>query len=155
MSKQLSEPQKERFRILLVKAVDGEISSTEEKEFTEFIKMYSDCRQEWQQHKKIKEVTKTMIFKSPPDEIWDSYWQGVYNRIERRLGWIFFSIGSIILIAYGAYEAVLTLLNDASLAWWLKTAILLTLSGLAVILVSVVREKIYTYKSDPYKEITR
>ena len=33
--------------------------------------------------------------KKPPKEVWKFYWVSVYNRLERRIGWILLSIGAI------------------------------------------------------------
>ena len=93
--------------------------------------------------------------KSPPEEHWDSYWRSVYNRIERGIGWILASLGATVLVLYGLWEAVHGLLADTSVPDFLKVAIFALAAGGAMLLVSVIREKLFTYRHDPYKEVDR
>lgn len=155
MSMALPEKDREKFQILLMKAVDGELSGEEEVEFEHFVHTYDSCKEEWQQFKHLKEVTRQMKFKSPPDELWDHYWTHVYNRLERGLAWIFLSIGTIILLIYGAFQAVESLILDNQVATIVKIAVLFVIAGLVILLVSVVREKFMIFRKDPYKEIKR
>ena len=155
MSRQLTSAEKRHFQTLLMKAVDGELNSDEQTEFDKFVSQDADCRNEWQQMKKLKEVTKNMNFKSLPTEVWDNYWVNVYNRLERGLAWILFSIGAIILLTYGGFKAVESIIADPQLAEIIKAAILMVIGGSVILLVSVVREKLFIRKSDPYKEIQR
>ncbi len=145
----------DRFKILLMGAVDDELNTDERKEFERLLADNPDYKKEYQQYKKLKEATKDMKFKNPPAELWDSYWLNVYNRIERGLGWILLSIGSIFLLTFAGYHFFKALIFEANLPLIIKISILSVIAGLAILLVSIVRERIFTYKSDPYKEIKR
>ncbi len=155
MSKKIDHSQELRFRELLMKKIDDEISGNENMEFQEIIEQYPECRIEWEEQQKVKEVSQMVKFTNPPDEIWDSYWLGIYNRLERKVGWILLSVGSIVLLAYGLVNAALALIAEPAMPWWLKTAVFLSVIGFSILIISVIREKIFTYKSDPYKEIKR
>ncbi|MFQ5771319.1 MAG: hypothetical protein ACE5HX_12325 [bacterium] len=155
MSAKLTKFEQQTFQSLLMKAVDGEITPEERAEFNRFIHKYSECQQEWQQFKQLKEVTRTMKFKSPSLEVWDNYWLHVYNRLERGVAWILFSIGCIILLTYGGFKAVEAIIADPQLEGIVKAGLILAIAGLVILLVSVVREKLFTRKSDPYKEVQR
>ena len=78
-----------------------------------------------------------------------------HARLERGLAWILFSIGAIILLTYSGFKAVESIISDPQLAGILKAAILMVIGGSVILLVSVVREKLFTRKSDPYKEVQR
>ena len=86
--KQLPNIEKQRFEQLLTKAIDGELEAAEQVDFDAFISRYPECRQEWQEHQKVKEATKMLKFKQPSGEVWDNYWINIYNRIERGVAWI-------------------------------------------------------------------
>jgi len=144
-----------RFRQLLMGAVDGELTSDQETEFFRLVDHYPACQKEWESYKKLKEVTQAMKFKSPSKEVWDNYWLNIYNRIERGIAWIIFSIGCIILITYGLFKGVEAMLADTQLEGIVKIAIIAVIAGTVILLVSVIREKLVTRKSDPYKEIQR
>lgn len=146
---------RDRFNILLMGAVDGELNSKERGEFERLIADNPEFKKEYEEYKKLKEATKDMKFKNPPAEIWDSYWLNVYNRIERGLGWILLSIGCIILLTFAGYHFFKALIFDANLPLIIKISIFSIIGGVAILLVSIVRERLFTYKSDPYKEIKR
>lgn len=146
---------KERFYQLLMGAVDQELTSSELKEFNHLVETNVGFRKEWEQYKKLKEVTQAMKFKSPSKEAWDNYWINTYNKIERGIAWIIFSIGAIILITYGLFKAVEAIFADPQLEGIIKIGIIAVLLGLVILLVSVLREKLFIRKSDPYKEIQR
>lgn len=149
------EKQSSRFQLLLVKAVDGELDKEEKVEFEQLLERVPSFKKEWEQHKKIKEVTQSMKLKSPPAEMWDSYWANVYNRLERGIAWILFSLGLAILLTYGAFHAVEAFLADTSMVGIVKLAVVMLVGGLMLLVISVVREKIFLYSKDPYKEIQR
>lgn len=155
MSTQLTRQQQEQFQLLLMKALDEELSADEQVEFARFIDEIPVCREEWQQHKNLKEVTKTMKLKTPTLEVWDNYWLKVYNRLERGIAWLLFTIGSVILLTYGGFKAVEAIIADPGLAGIVKAGIILVLGGLVILLVSVLREKFFVRKTDPYKEVQR
>ncbi len=152
----LNKPNEEPlFAELLTKALDQELSEQEQQLFQTLLAKHPEWRQEWLKQKKLKEVMQTMKFKNPPSEIWDTYWVKVYNRIERGLAWILFSIGAIIVLIYSFYHLVDRILTDPELNPLLKTAILMLIAGLAILTVSVIREKLFVRKKDPYKEVQR
>ncbi|NIM52936.1 MAG: hypothetical protein GTO22_27480 [Gemmatimonadales bacterium] len=96
-----------------------------------------------------------MTLRKPPDEIWDSYWGGVYRRLERGIGWILISLGTIVLLSYGVWKGVEDLLADTTLPTVVKVAVVALIVGLIALLVSVIREKLFVRKSDPYKDVIR
>jgi hypothetical protein len=146
---------RERFEKLMMGALDGELTAAEEQEFENMLASDSELKKEFHQYKKLKKATTTMKFKAPPPEVWDNYWLGVYNKMERGIGWLIFTIGAVILLTYGGFKTVEAVINDPGLAFIVKVGILLTIGGLAVLFVSVAREKFFTRKHDPYKEIIR
>ncbi len=153
---QLSDSEKEKFRMLLMAAIDGEISGKEKARFEQYIRQYPECREEWQRYSKLKEVTKTMQFAKPHPEVWDRYWVGIYNRIERGLGWIVFSIGCVILLTYGGFKAIEAIIADPQLELVVKIGIIAVIGGLVLLIVSVAREKLFTARTDKYqKEVQR
>jgi hypothetical protein len=146
---------KDRFHILMMGAIDDELVPGEKAEFEKLKSSNKAFQKEFDQYKKLKEVTTEMRFSTPPLEIWDGYWLNIYNRMERGIGWLLFSIGSIILLTFGGFKLVEALLMDTSISWIFKAGVLFIMGGLAVLVVSVIRERWFTFKRDPYKEIVR
>ena len=145
----------ERFHQLMMGAVDGELGDKESAEFERLLGQNPDFQDEYKKYKELKEMTSKVKFKSPPQEIWDRYWLGIYNRIERSIGWVVFSFGFIILLTYFGFLLVETVLRSEELVLIVKIGILCLIGGLATLLVSVIREKFFVYRTDPYKEIRR
>jgi len=155
MSKPIPAALQEHFQQLLMGAVDGELTPEQQLEFNQLIEAYPHLKDEWQEYAKLKEVVKTMKLKTPPDEVWDRYWLGVYNRLERGIGWILFSVGAIILITYGIYHFIETLIVDQQLSGIVKFGIVAVIAGVVILLISVAREKLIVRQKDPYKEVKR
>ena len=96
-----------------------------------------------------------MKFKPFPEMFWDEYWENVYNKIERGIGWILFSLGAIILLAYGAYEMLQDFFLNPQKPMIEKVGLGLLLLGLIIVFVSVLREKLMIRKVDKYRRIVR
>ncbi|MBM4176167.1 MAG: hypothetical protein FJ213_08340 [Ignavibacteria bacterium] len=144
-----------RLEELIVREVDGITNEDEKNELKNLLEKYPEFEKELLEQKKLKEVSSTMKIKNPSPEVFDSYWVRVYNRIERGIGWIIFSIGAVILITYGLFKFVEALINDSQLELIVKVGIIAILAGLVILLVSVIREKFTIRKSDKYKEVQR
>jgi ferric-dicitrate binding protein FerR (iron transport regulator) len=150
-----SREDRERARRLMMAAIDGEISGAERAELDRIVSENPESKREWEKLRRVKEVTDTMSLKRPPEEVWDTYWVSVYNRLERGFGWILVSIGVLILVSFGIWHGVHDLLADTGVPPFLKIAIFAVCVGLLMLLVSVIREKWFVRKRDPYKEVER
>lgn len=144
-----------RFQTLLNKALDNMLSDAEQIEFDNLLASSNEYQDEWNSLKQIKEITKTMKLKNPPEEVWDKYWLGIYSRLERGIAWILISIGAIVVLIYSGFKAVESVIQDPTLAWFLKAAILMLIAGGVILFVSVIRERLFLRKTDKYKEIVR
>jgi predicted anti-sigma-YlaC factor YlaD len=127
---------------------DGELDEVQKKLVEEHMGKCVECRKEFGEMGKFEEVMSQMKLKEPPKEAWKMYWTSVYNRMERRIGWILFSIGAIIILFFGLIQA-----PDVPLLF--KVAILSVLGGLVVLLVSLARERVFVRKRERYKEVEK
>jgi nitric oxide reductase large subunit len=82
-------------------------------------------------------------------------WSGVYNRFERGFGWILMSIAGIAMLIYGGFRAVEEIVKDPTVSAILKVVILAFIAGIAVLFVSILRERLYFWKKDRYKNVRR
>lgn len=134
---------------------DGELDEEQKKLVEEHIGECAECRKEFDEMGKFEEVMSQMKLKEPPKEAWKMYWTSVYNRMERRIGWILFSIGAIIILFFGGYKLVEGLIQAPDIPLLFKVAILSVLGGLAVLLVSLARERVFVRKRERYKEVEK
>ena len=143
------------FDELLKKYISGDISENETERFQEHLVSCRRCQQEINQYDVLEDMMKKMKLKDPEETMWEGYWASIYNRLERGLGWIIFSIGAIILVFYGLFKLVEQLIADPTVAILVKAGILALLLGLAVLVVSILRQQLFAYKKERYKEVQK
>jgi predicted anti-sigma-YlaC factor YlaD len=134
---------------------NGELDEIEKQQVEEHLTRCDECRREFEEMGKLEEVMKRMELKKPHKEMWEVYWTSIYNRLERRIGWIFLSIGAMILLFFGGYKAVEGIIQDPSISLLLKIGILTLLGGVVILLVSLLREQIFVRKRERYKEVEK
>ena len=144
-----------RSRELLMRALDEELEPAERIELERLISENPELGEEWERLSRLKEVTANMKLRNPPEELWDRYWTSVYSRFERGIAWILVSIGAVVLGSWGAWQGVKDLMADAAMPTVVKWSVLALIVGLVMLLVSVLRHRIFVYRTDPYKEIER
>ena len=137
---------------LLSGYLDGELDEKSRRLVEQHIAACPNCRTELDKLKRLLEVTNEMKFKEPAEEVWDNYWSNIYNRLERTTGWLIFVLGGVALAAWAVYEFV----TDPTIEAVKKILIGAPMIGLAVLLISVIRERAHKSKSDKYsKEVKR
>lgn len=134
---------------------DGELDREERKEVEEHLAKCEECRRAYEELSRFEEVMGKMQLKKPQKEMWEVYWNTVYNRLERRVGWILLSIGGMILLFFGGYKAIEGIIQDPSTPVLLKVGILTVLGGVVVLLVSLLREQVFVHKRERYKEVEK
>ena len=148
-------PGDERVRHLMMAEVDREISGEGRLELESALEENPDLRDEFETFQRLKEVTETMTPLKPPEETWDSYWEHVYRRLERGIGWVLVSLGTIIVATWALWTAVQELIRDTTIPGYIRWSMLALLAGLIILFVSVVRERLFMRKEDPYKDVVR
>ena len=144
----------ERFIYLIEKYFTNELTSDERNEFDSQL-LDENLRNEFEEQKRVKEVLNKMKLKNPSAEVWDKYWLGVYNKVERGIAWIAVSMGLAILVIYGSIEVVDKFLADTQTPGIVKFGISILVIGGFILLFSVIREKFFTQTRDKYKEVQR
>ena len=140
---------------LLSAYVDGELEPDDVARIEAHLAENEQTRSEVEKLRRLKAVTGAMRLKEPPAEEWEVFWKSVYNRTERSLGWILLCLGVVIIGAWGLTEAVMALLKTDDLPLLLRGSILIAAAGLLVLLISVVRERIYRRSRTRYKDVIR
>ncbi len=147
--------EKEKCQLLMMALVDGEITPEEKIELDTLINKFQDLQKEYQEFLKLKEVTQTMKFKEPDHEIWLTYWQSIYNRIERNLAWLLFGIGSAVLLTYGLYALIINIWETTEMPVLIKFGIYVVILGIVLLFISIIREKIFLWRNERYKEVLK
>lgn len=144
-----------RLNEMLAGYIDGELSGSERTEFEKELANNRQLQAELKEMQMIKDKTSLLTYDDLPDEVWQNYWESLYRKTERGLGWIFFSIGAIVLASFGLIQFFKGIFADDSIPLYLKAAVVIFAVGLAILLVSVGRETLFAYKRDRYKEVSK
>ena len=143
------------YKGLMMGYLDNELTEQEKKMFTEHLDQCPDCKKELAEFKELKQLADEVALTEPTDELWQQYWKNIYNRFERTLGWILMSVAAIILLIYGGFKLIEEIIQDPTVDVVLKVGLVALIGGLAILFVSVLRERLYLRKKDPYKDIRR
>ena len=143
------------YKDLMMAYLDDELDNEQKKTLEEHLASCEKCSAELNEFKELKQLTDNVKLIEPEDKIWNQYWSGIYNRAERGIGWILFSVSAIILLIYAGFKAIEAVIEDPTVETWLKIAMLALIAGLAILLVSIVRERLYFFRKDRYKDVRR
>ena len=144
------------YRSMITAHVDGELGPDQQKQLESHLATCASCRQELAEVRALKEELDMIKFTEPTDAELKKYWGSIYNRLERGVGWILFSLGAIVLLCYGGFKLVEEIVQDPEIAWWVKGGVLALVFGLAILFVSLLRERLAVRKADRYsREVER
>ena len=135
--------------------IDGELSPEESADFEQHLKSCEECQIEMKTFTRLKEVTGAMKYADIPEHVWKGYWQSLYRRLELGVGWILVSVAAIILLGFGLFELTKEFFLNPDPPILLKIAVGAGGLGFIVLLVSTIRERLFAYKRDRYKEVQR
>ncbi len=143
------------YKDIMMGYLDNELNNEQKRQFEEHLTGCSECKAELKEFRKLKAITDEVTLVEPEDKIWQDYWSGVYNRIERSLGWIVFSVAAILLAIYGGFKLIEEIITDATVDILLKAGLLALIAGMAILLVSVSRERLHFWQKDRYRNVRR
>ena len=143
------------YKDLMMGYLDNELSNEQKRQFEEHLTGCSECKAELKEFRKLKAITDEVTLVEPEDKIWQDYWGGVYNRIERSVGWIVFSVAAILLTIYGGFKLIEEMIKDPNIETMLKAGLLVLIAGLAILFVSVLRERLHFWQKDRYRNVRR
>lgn len=145
----------EDYKDLIMGYLDNELEDEQRRAFEEHLASCPQCQGEVEDFRRIIQVTDEVTLAEPEDRVWQQYWSSIYNRIERGVGWILLSVAAILLLIYGGFKAIEEIIKDPTMGVIFKAGLLILIAALAVLFVSVLRERLYFWKKDRYKDVRR
>ena len=145
----------EEIKKMISAYIDGELGGNDKKLLEDHLSGCEECRKELAELSKLEEVLNKMKLKKPAKEIWEVYWSSVYNRLERSIGWIILSLGLMVLIVAGAYPALKGFILNPEIPTVLKIGLLIFSLGGIIIFVSILREQLFFWKKERYREVKK
>ena len=143
------------YKDMMMAYLDGELENKQIKTFQTHLKNCPECRQDLEEFTSLKEITDSVSLVEPEDRVWDQYWDNVYNRLERRMGWVFFSIAGILLGLFGGFKVIEAVILDPGVDLMFKVCLVVLILGLSILFASVLRERLYFRQRDRYKDVRR
>jgi len=139
------------FKGLLVGLLDGELTPDEVRHVNAHLTRCADCRTEYEQLRETTGKLAAVSFQEPDDAILARVWKSPYSRLARTTSLVLIIGGYAVLIGYGAFEFLASGQEDLPA----KVSVAAVALGFLILLVQLIRERVNTYKTDPYKEIER
>lgn len=140
---------------LMMAYLDSELDDTQNKMLQEHLAQCPQCLKELEEFKSLKSMTDNITLSDPEDQVWQRYWDNVYNRLERGMGWMLMSVAGICLGIFCGFKAIETIVTDPSVSLFFKVTLLVLILGLSILLISILRERLYFWKNDRYRHIRR
>jgi len=134
-----------------MRLLDGEMSAAEAAAYEEHLRGCDVCHREMKSLGRVVRFSEELKLRVPEDEFWKGYWESVYRRSERGFGFLLLIVGLLALTGYGIVRAV----TSPGFLTYEGISITIILLGLAVIFISVVRERYHESRNDPYREVER
>ncbi|HMP83207.1 MAG TPA: zf-HC2 domain-containing protein [Verrucomicrobiota bacterium] len=141
----------EPFKGLLVGLLDGELTPDETRQINEHLTRCASCRAEYEQLRETTGKLEAISFREPDDVMLARMWRSPYSRMARNTSLVLIIGGYAGLMGYGLFEFFTSGTKELPA----KTGLAAIVLGFLILLVQLIRERIRTYKTDPYKEIER
>lgn len=150
--KQVGEKMKdcEQIKLLLMGLMDKELSPEERQVANTHLTRCQKCRDEYEELRKVSKNLDVVSFIEPDQEVLNNLWTAPFSRLVRNSALVLIIGGYMTLIGYGFYEFL-----QSDEPAFPKVAIAAIIFGFVFLLFSVIRERLITYKADPYKEVER
>ena len=140
----------------MMAALDGECTPAERQELDGLLSEHPELAAEWQRLGRVREVMAGMSLQRPPEEMWDRFRVSVLHRAERSIAWVLITAGAAVLGGWALWEWLGRVLSDEALPTVVRVAIVALVAGGLILLVSVIRERWFLHRRDPYsREVIR
>ena len=145
--------ERERLRLWMMAALDGELGASDRAELDRVLASDPELAAEWKQMNEVKEMTTSYGYREPPDDVFRDFPKSVYNRVERGLAWILLTAGWVALTVFGIKEMFAELFTDPDVPAIVKWGMVSMVAGGALLIASVIRERLQQRRHDPYEKV--
>ncbi len=136
---------------LICKVVDGTATSEEEKIMNELKEKNPEVQAELDAQKRAVDSIRSVGLPELDDSLRKQFVSGVYNKLERKTGWILSAFGIALVLGYGVYE----FMTEPDIHTVYRIGIAAIIIGFGLLFSSILRVRMKLRKHDKYKEIIR
>ncbi len=129
--------------------IDGELTQQQRQRVEQHCQQCAECGETLEELKLLKQrvaAGKLSIF---GEDKWREDMNNPSVQTPRSVGWIMFIAGILVAGAVGLYVFI----SDPSMPVWTKLMLVAIYGGLAVLLYSVLRQRLLEQKTDKYKDV--
>lgn len=139
---------------LLSAYVDGELEGEDLARVEAHLAGSAEARREVERLRAFNRATAGLRLREAPPEDWEAFWESAWNRGERSLGSVLAIAGAAVLGGWALVAAGRAIVA-ADLPLLVKVALGAGAAGVAVLLGSVLRERLFTRRRTRYDDIVR
>lgn len=143
----------EEARVLLMGYIDGELGPAKAGRLEDHLALCVSCRREERSFRSLGDLAESGL--QGGDVSTEQAWEGIYGRLERRVGWTLLWIGILVLSGFGLWQFVGEFLTAPDVPIAVRVGVGTLVGGCLVLLVSFVRETLARGRSERYREVQR
>ena len=129
--------------------LDGELTQQDRQRVEVHVETCERCRKTLAELEEIREGVGRLQHPEPTAEQWSTMMRITVTKTSRDLGWLLGIGGGVLLAGYATYEFA----TDDSTAALVKVAVAGIFGGMALLLLSVLIDRLRARKSDKYKDV--
>ena len=136
---------------MICRVVDGCASQAEDSEVEVMAERDPEVREALAQHREAVSSLRSVGLRELDDDVADQFSRGVYNRLERGVGWVLVVVGVALVTGYALYE----FLTEPDIHTVYRLGIAGLLVGFGLLISRVLRMRLRLRKQDKYAEVIR
>lgn len=129
--------------------IDGELTQQDRQRVMLHCDQCDQCRRDLEELRALRE----RIGKARLSEVGEDHWRETMDdptvKTTRGIGWVLFIAGILVIAGVG----LLAFLTEPGIPLWTKLTMVAIYGGLAVLLFSVLRQRLIERKTDKYKDV--
>jgi predicted anti-sigma-YlaC factor YlaD len=141
-------------RVLLMGFIDGELSADEARQIEDHFAVCPACRGELATYQQLGRAADSLA-KEEPFVNTDLAWERIYDRIARGAGWLLLWVGITLMAGWGLWVFASEFLVDPDVPLVMRLGVGAFALGCLLLLVNILRERLYRRKTDRYDEVIR
>lgn len=135
---------------LLSGHLDGELTQADEQRVRIHLEDCTSCRAVYVELEQLREATMTTRLDQPRDLEWDERPRGVFSGLSRGLGWLILIVWGVVTTGFGLWQLATGPENLME-----KLIVFGGLSGLALLFVSIIVDRIRAAQTDRYRGVKK
>ena len=141
-------------RVLLMGFIDGELSADEARQTEDHLAVCPACRGELATYQQLGRAADSLAKEAPLVNT-DLAWERIYDRIARGVGWLLLWGGLTLMTGFGLWTLGSEFLLDAEIPVALRLGVGAFTMGSVLLLINILRERLYRRKTERYDEVVR